>query len=93
MTIKIKSEILNHFCRNILLKAGLSKEDASTVVESLLFANLRGIDSHGIIRFPFYLKRVELKGTNSHPQIKKIKEGTSTILLDGDNGMGQVIGA
>ena len=60
MTVKIKSEILNYFCKNVLLKAGLSKEDASTVAESLLFANLRGIDSHGIIRFPFYLKRVEV---------------------------------
>ena len=93
MTVKIKSEILNNFCKNVLLKAGLSKEDAFTVADSLLFANLRGIDSHGIIRFPFYLKRIEVKGTNGHPQIKKIKEGPSTILLDGDNGMGQVIGA
>lgn len=93
MTVKIKSEILNNFCKNVLLKTGLSKEDASTVADSILFANLRGIDSHGIIRFPFYLKRLEVKGTNSHPQIKKIKEGLSTILLDGDNGMGQVIGA
>jgi len=88
MIVKIKSEILNNFCRNVLLKAGFSKKDASTVAGSILFANLRGIDSHGIIRFPFYLKRVEVKGTNNRPQIKKVKEGLSTILLDGDNGMG-----
>ncbi|MEQ9716282.1 MAG: Ldh family oxidoreductase [Candidatus Asgardarchaeum sp.] len=93
MTVKIKSEILSNFCKNVLLKAGLNKEDAFAVADSLIFANLRGIDSHGIIRFPFYLKRIEVKGTNSHPQIKKIQEGPSTVLLDGDNGMGQVIGA
>ncbi len=92
MTHKIKREILYQFCKNVLSKAGCSEEDASTIADSLIFANLRGIDSHGIMRFPFYLKRAEVGGTNCKPNITSIKEGISTALLDGDNGMGQVIG-
>jgi LDH2 family malate/lactate/ureidoglycolate dehydrogenase len=72
---------------------GLSLEDASIITDSLLFANLRGIDSHGIIRFPFYLKRLVEGGTKKKPQIKNIREKRGSILVDGDNGMGQVIGS
>ena len=72
---------------------GLSPKDVSIITDSLLFANLRGIDSHGIIRFPFYLKRLLEGGTNKRPQAKKIREKGGSILVDGDNGMGQVIGS
>jgi len=93
MEIRLKEEELRRFCENILKKVGLSSADAFTVTDSLLFANLRGIDSHGIIRFPFYLKRLVEKGTKKKPQIKKIREKGGLILVDGDNGMGQVIGS
>jgi len=72
---------------------GLSLEDTTIITDSLLFANLRGIDSHGIIRFPFYLKRLVEGGTKKKPHIKKIREKGGLILVDGDNGMGQVIGS
>jgi len=72
---------------------GLSLEDALIITDSLLFANLRGIDSHGIIRFPFYLKRLVEGGTKKKPHIKKIREKGGLILVDGDNGAGQVIGS
>jgi len=90
--IRVKEQVLRKFCENILKKVGLSSEDASIITDSLLFANLRGIDSHGIIRFPFYLKRLVEGGTKKKPQIKKIREKGGSILVDGDNGMGQVIG-
>ena len=88
----MKRKTLYQFCKDVFLKAGCSEEDASIVADSLIFANLRGIDSHGIMRFPFYLKRVEEGDTNRTPNISIIKEGISTELSDGDNGIGQVIG-
>jgi len=91
MEIKIKEQKLRKFCENICLKVGLSQKDAFTFVDSLLFANLRGIDSHGIMRFPPYIKRLVEGGAKINPQIKKIKEESSMILLDGDSGMGQIV--
>ena len=91
MEIKIKEQELRKFCENICLKVGLSQKDAFTFVDSLLFANLRGIDSHGIMRFPPYIKRLVEGGAKINPQIKKIKEESSMILLDGDSGMGQIV--
>lgn len=92
MEIKLREQRLRIFCENILGKVGLSGEDAFTVTDSLLFANSRGIDSHGIMRFPFYVQRLKEGGTKAKPRIKKIKEKTASVLLDGDNGMGQVVG-
>ncbi|MCK4241883.1 MAG: Ldh family oxidoreductase [Candidatus Atribacteria bacterium] len=92
MAVKIKAEKLRKFATQLGQKIGLSEKDAYTLSESLVFANLRGIDSHGIVRLPFYLKRLETRGTNMNPVIKVIKEKPSLILLDGDNGMGQVVG-
>lgn len=91
MVINIKEQELRKFCENICLKVGLSQKDAFTFVDSLLFANLRGIDSHGIMRFPPYVKRLVDGGAKINPQIKKIKEESSMILLDGDSGMGQIV--
>lgn len=92
MVINIKEQELRKFCENICLKVSLPQKDAFTFVDSLLFANLRGIDSHGIMRFPPYVKRLVDGGAKINPQIKKIKEESSMILIDGDSGMGQIVG-
>lgn len=92
MEIKLKETKLRRFCENILIKVGLSQEDASIVSDHLIFANLRGIDSHGVVGFPLYLQRLVEGGTKIKPKIKKIKEKATWALLDGDNGMGQVVG-
>jgi len=92
MAVKIKAKKLRKFATQLGQKIGLSEKDACTLSESLVFANLRGIDSHGIVRLPFYLKRLETRGTNMNPVIKVIKDKSALILLDRDNGLGQVVG-
>ncbi len=92
MEIRIEQGGLRRFCENVLVKVGLSQEDAITVSDSLMFANLRGIDSHGVVRFPFYVRRLKEGGTKARPRIQKIREKPASILIDGDNGMGQVVG-
>jgi len=92
MEKNLNEKKIRNFCRNIFKKSGLSSEDAFIAADSLVFANLRGIDSHGIIRIPFYVQRLIEGGTKVKPKIKKIKEKAASTLLDGDNGMGQIIG-
>ena len=92
MPIKVRVSELRRFCENILKKTGLSQFDAFTIADSLLFCNLRGIDSHGIMRFPIYLQRLKEGGTKLKPKISILKEKPASVLLDGDNGMGQVVG-
>jgi LDH2 family malate/lactate/ureidoglycolate dehydrogenase len=92
MTIAVAESVLRTFAEGVLEKAGLDASDGRTVADSLLFANLRGIDSHGIIRLPSYVRRLEVGGTRISPDIRVVKEAPALVLLDGDNGMGQVVG-
>jgi LDH2 family malate/lactate/ureidoglycolate dehydrogenase len=90
--VRVRADVLKRFLGNVFGKAGLSEKDATTVADHLLFCNLRGIDSHGVTRTSDYLKRLADGGTNAHPKITAIRRRRSAVLLDGDQGMGQVVG-
>ncbi|WP_200416596.1 Ldh family oxidoreductase [Virgibacillus salexigens] len=83
---------LIHYVENIFKTVGLSSKDSHTVADSLVAANLRGVDSHGVTRVPIYVKRLKGGAVNPRPNIKVIQDNNSTLLVDGDDGMGQVIG-
>jgi len=89
--IKVHCEKLLRFSIEVLKREDLGEEEAYIVADSLLRANLRGVDSHGIIRLSDYARRLRGGGSRPHPQIKRIKESSATLLLDGDNGMAQVV--
>ncbi len=92
-----KEKIINEgqlmeFSLRAFQKAGLSHDDAWTVADSLIAANLRGVDSHGVLRLPSYIRRLLEGGANPKPQIHAVRRGPSFVRLDGDRGMGQVVG-
>lgn len=70
---------------------GCSVQDASIATRSLLAADLRGIDSHGIARLSGYVRLWEVKRVNATPKIKIIHETPSTAVVDGDSGLGLVV--
>lgn len=90
--MRITAEHLQEFCQKIGVIVGLPEADAFTLAECTVFANLRGIDSHGIMRFPLYIKRLNKQGSKTHPSIQVVRETATTATVDGDDGMGQVIG-
>lgn len=79
---------LEKFCQQILVQLGLSAEDAQTVTVALLDAELRGLDTHGVIRLVQYANLIKKKIVNPRPQIKVINESSGHILLDADFGLG-----
>lgn len=78
------------FAKSVLVEVGLPAAHAHTVADSLVFANLRGIDSHGVVRLAPYVRRLEAGGTNLQPDIELVRDSPATGLVDGDNAMGQV---
>ncbi|WP_202319207.1 Ldh family oxidoreductase [Archaeoglobus neptunius] len=82
---------LTEICKSILVRLGLSEEDAFIIADSTVKADLRGVHSHGIMRFPSYIPRIESGVVNLHPEIETIAEGHSYAWIDGDNGPGQVV--
>ncbi|MEQ1553828.1 MAG: Ldh family oxidoreductase [Ferruginibacter sp.] len=87
----VKYEQLYTFTKNIFLKVGCTDTDATTATKTLLSADLRGVDSHGIARLSGYIRLWEAKRINTTPLIKIIHETPSTAVIDGDAGLGLVV--
>ncbi len=84
-------EQLSTFTKNIFLKIGCSENDAAIATETLLSADLRGVDSHGVARLSGYVRLWEAQRVNATPTIKIIHETLSTAVVDGDAGLGLVV--
>lgn len=72
-------------------QAGVDQATAEAVTDVLIHANLRGVDSHGVLRVEHYLTRIHAGGINLTPNPKLTKTSGSTLLYDGDNGFGHAI--
>lgn len=79
------------YSKNTFLKIGCNTADAETATRSLLSADLRGIDSHGIARLPGYVRLWEVKRINASPNIAITHETASTAVVNGDSGLGLVV--
>ncbi|MBS1495383.1 MAG: Ldh family oxidoreductase [Bacteroidetes bacterium] len=84
-------EQLLHFSENIFLKIGCSKADAAIAAKTLLSADLRGVDSHGVARLSGYVRLWEAKRVNASPKLSIIHQTPSTAVVDGDSGLGLVV--
>ena len=82
---------LHQFARDIFIKMGASEQDAQIAADTLLSADLRGVDSHGVARLSGYVRLWEKKRINTRPDIKVVHETPSTATVDGDAGLGLVV--
>ena len=80
------------FVHRIFVFNGLSQEDAQTAAYALVKANLRGVDSHGVARVSMYCERLRRRVTNPCPDIRIRRVATAVSQVDGDNGLGLVVG-
>jgi len=72
---------------------GIPEPDAKICADVLLESDKRGIESHGVNRFkPIYLDRIKAGIQNPVTEFEIIKETATTAVVDGHDGMGQVIG-
>ncbi|MEM3551939.1 MAG: Ldh family oxidoreductase [Candidatus Bathyarchaeia archaeon] len=82
---------LKRICTEVLEYFGVSENEAKIVSDSLVKANLRGVDSHGVIRLPVYINRVKHKTIVPGAPFRVVRETPSTALVDGGSGFGQVV--
>ncbi len=83
-------EDLFSFANSVFLKIGCNDEDAITATQTLLSADLRGVDSHGIARLIGYVRLWENKRVNAKPNISIIHQTPSTAVVDADRALGLV---
>jgi len=82
---------LRQFSLEIFKKMGCPEDEATQATNTLLSADLRGIDSHGIARLVGYVRLWEANRINAKPQVKIVHESPSTAVVDGDRGLGLVV--
>jgi len=88
---RVAPAALSAFIKRAFEAAGLSSDDAEIVAGLMVEADLRGSDTHGVIRLPLYLRRLKAGGINARPHIRIVEERPATALVDGDNGMGHLV--
>lgn len=86
---RIDAKTLTEFATSLLDAGGLSPNEAGLVAESLVGANLRGHDSHGVMRIPFYLDTLAKGEVVAGAEFTVISEGPAIIAVDGNWGFGQ----
>ena len=81
---------LKNFMIEMFLALGFNKKHARIESEVLLWANLRGIDSHGVRRLPLYECWVIEGEMRPNAKIKILRESAATTLIDADKALGPV---
>ena len=88
---RVAAAALATFIKRAFEAAGLRSEDADVVANLMVEADLRGSDTHGVIRLPLYLRRLKAGGIKARPDIRIVRERPATALVDGDNGIGHLV--
>jgi ureidoglycolate dehydrogenase (NAD+) len=83
-SLRIGQAELTAFVSTVFVAVGLTKEHADAWARMLVWANLRGTDSHGIIRIPRYIDLVKAKSINAKPNIRVEKKDGAAVVLEAD---------
>ncbi len=91
MVKRVMAGPLKDFVVRMMTTVDVSAEDAVTVADVLVAADLRGIDSHGVARLRRYVEGCKTGLMKPRPNIRIEHEGPCSAALDGDSGLGKVI--
>jgi L-2-hydroxycarboxylate dehydrogenase (NAD+) len=89
--VRFQLDRLHAFVVDVLTRLDVLTDHAEVTAARLLEADLKGRTGHGIIRVPQYVKRIEAGGINLRPSMEKKRSTPVSCLVDGDNGLGQVV--
>jgi LDH2 family malate/lactate/ureidoglycolate dehydrogenase len=87
----IRSDELASFAESILRALDVSERKARLVATSLVAANLRGVDSHGVQQLPPYVEQLEAGDMSKTTDGRVVSETGACLVYDGENGIGQPI--
>jgi len=86
----VPQDSLHRMVKEIFAAAGCSVEHAGVVADVLLWANLRGVDSHGVVRVPRYIEMFKSGEAKARPEIKIDRPRLAALVVDADSAPGPV---
>jgi len=90
--IRIPAETVRAFLSQLFQRFDLPAQDAQTAADVLLLADLRGVDSHGINNLDQYVEPLASGQANPRPNIAVVRQSPVSAVVDGDGGLGLVVG-
>lgn len=88
--VELGIDELRAFAGEVYRRVGVPADDAAVVVDVQLDADLRGVDTHGLQRLPWYVGYIERGENNPVPAIRTVRESPVHVLLDADRAIGQL---
>lgn len=92
MNAAVDSQLLTTDLIAVAETIGFANADAQLLADAIVAAELRGIPSHGLLRFPMYIRGVAAGEINPRPEIDVLYSRAATESWDADSGLGVVIG-
>lgn len=87
--VRVDSRNLVQFTQSVFTRAGLADNVSEVLAEALVAANLRGVDSHGVVRLEPYTLKIEQGGFNDSPDVSVTEFRPGAFGVDADDGPGQ----
>ena len=89
--LRVDWKELQAFMAKIFEGLGMPPADAALEAEVLVWANLRGVDSHGVHRIAEYSGQVDRGLMNPRPEVRVERETPAVVLIEGDWAFGPVV--
>ena len=90
--IRVKRDILERYITALFEGVDFSPEDAAFHARALVDTNMWGVDSHGVLRVPAYIQRIQSGAVNSRPNIESVRGSLGLEVMHGDDGAGFIVG-
>ncbi len=90
--VRVDAKKLTDFAIEAFQKVGVPEEDAQITARILVATDLRGVDTHGVAHLAGYVRGVKSGHINRKPNVKIFSQVPSTATMDGDKGLGFVVG-
>src|SRR5882672_2723607 len=90
-TLRVPAQKLEEFIARAFQVVGISAQEAKSIAELMVRADVQGSEGHGIFRLPQYVRRIKGGAVNVRPNIRIVREAAGMALVDGDNGMGHLV--
>jgi len=90
--MKIHFDVLKNLSRHVFLSLGVPSEDSEIVADVIAMADLYGFKTHGVNRLRYYIDRIKDSIQHTSTPFAVLSSKPTTAVVDGGNGMGQVVG-